>query len=70
MTGTYGENRRASIAQTISDELDRQSRSGAHRIDIDAMAMAIERVVDRPRASVGQVRPIADSRRINAPNKG
>ncbi len=42
--------RKDAIAETIADELDRQARNGAARIDIAALAEAVEQVV-KPEAS-------------------
>ena len=38
--------RRETIAGVISAELDRQAHEGAHRIDVPALAEAIEAVIE------------------------
>ena len=45
-----GAERRETIAEVISSELDRQAHEGAVRIDVPALAEAIEAVID-PNAS-------------------
>lgn len=60
------------IARAISEELDRQSQSGAWRIDVTAMASAIERRIDRTNrvpASV-QMRQARRPDQLNATNDG
>ena len=38
--------RRDTIVATIAGELERQARDGAQRVDIEALADAIERAID------------------------
>ena len=72
MTAMYGDDRKETIASIISDELDRQSRSGAYRIDIDAMAAAIDRVLEgAPRMPArAQMRQAKRPDQLNATNDG
>lgn len=62
--------RREQIAHAISEELDRQSRSGALRIDVDALAAAIERRLDEAREVSGrtQMRQARRPDQLNATN--
>lgn len=39
-------NRRQAIATALSAEIERQSRSGASRIDVDALAEAVDEALD------------------------
>lgn len=41
-----GDSRRQAIATAITTELDRQSKAGAPRVDVDALAQAIELALD------------------------
>ena len=60
---------RETIAHAISDELDRQSRSGASRIDIDAMASAIERNIDRGMDRPARIPPRVQMRQAKRPDQ-
>jgi len=56
--------RRQAIATALAAELERQARSGASRIDVDALAKAVEQALD-------PVPPAAEGRRpseLNATN--
>lgn len=56
--------RQAVIAQAITSELEQQARDGAARVDVDALAAAIDKALD------GQD-PIAEGKRpddLNATN--
>lgn len=57
--------RRDTIAHAISDELDRQSRTGASRIDIDAMAAAIENRIEGQQRMSGR----AEMRQARRPDQ-
>ena len=72
MTAMFGEDRRETIAHVISDELDRQSRTGAFRIDVDALAAAIERVLGRDSRVPGrvQMRQAKSPDQLNSTNDG
>lgn len=73
MTAIFGDDRRDAIAHVISDELDRQSRSGAYRIDVDAMATAIDRVLEgEPQRMPGrtEMRQAKRPDQLNATNDG
>ena len=43
---TLSENTHQVIATAISAELQRQALGGAHRVDVDALAGAVERVIE------------------------
>jgi hypothetical protein len=61
------------IESVISDELDRQARSGAKRIDVHAMASAIESAIGKPRRSPSprmQMRQAKRPAELNASNDG
>lgn len=62
------------IVATISGELDRQARTGAKRIDINALASAIEGVVGEPRSPrvppEVQMRQARRPEELNATNDG
>jgi hypothetical protein len=69
----FGEDRRDTIALTIHDELDRQARTGAYRIDVAAMAAAIENVLDsdgRRMPDRSQMRAAKRPDQLNATNDG
>jgi hypothetical protein len=69
----FGEDRRETIALTISDELDRQARAGANRIDVDAMAAAIDGVLEgegRRMPGRAQMRAAKRPDQLNATNDG
>ena len=73
MTAAVGDVRRQTIAETISGELDRQARAGAFRIDIDAMAAAIDRAVGRGRTAMSSAMQMRQAKRpdqLNATNDG
>ena len=73
MTAAVGDVRKHTIAETISSELDRQARAGAFRIDVDAMAAAIDRAVGRGRSAVSgamQMRQAKSPEQLNATNDG
>jgi hypothetical protein len=73
MTAAVGDVRRQTIAETISSELDRQARAGAFRIDIDAMAAAIDRAVGRSRSAMPGMMQMRQAKRpdqLNATNDG
>lgn len=40
--------RHTAIATAITEEIDRQAHAGASRIDVDALAQAVEEVIDPP----------------------
>lgn len=48
VTASHNFERRARIAAAIGRELDRQAHQSSSRIDIEALAMAIEAVLDMP----------------------
>lgn len=48
VTASHNLERRARIAAAISRELDRQAHQNSSRIDVEAMAMAIDAVLDAP----------------------
>jgi hypothetical protein len=73
MTAAVGDVRRQTIAETISNELDRQARAGAFRIDVDALAAAIDRAVGRGRSAMSGVMQMRQAKRpdqLNATNDG
>ena len=55
MANENGAGRHQAIVTAISEELRRQALSGATRIDVDAMAGAIEDVIDIPGEALPQV---------------
>lgn len=61
------------IADAISSELDRQARAGAVRIDVEALATAVDRAVSRLRPSLPgrvQMRLARRPDQLNATNDG
>jgi hypothetical protein len=67
------DDRKENIATAISIELNRQSQAGAHRIDVDALAAAIDHALDQgidaptPRMQMRQARR---PDQLNATNDG
>lgn len=50
-----GELRRQAIATALAAEIDRQAQSGASRIDVEALAAAVEQALDpAPPAAEGR----------------
>ncbi len=61
--------RTLTIPSAISDELDRQARAGAIRIDVDAMAVAIDSAIDQPEMTGRQqMRAAKRPEQLNATN--
>jgi len=61
------------IAYAISDELDRQARGGAARIDVGAMAEAVDRAIDGTATDATpreQMRQAKTPEQLNATNDG
>ena len=58
--------RRQAIATAIAAELERQARAGASRIDVDALAGAIDEMLDPPPPASEGKRPYE----LNATNDG
>lgn len=68
-----GRRRRQRIAEAISNELDRQARAGAIRIDVDEMAAAIDRIARGGRPDLPGIVQMRRARRpdqLNATNDG
>jgi hypothetical protein len=63
-TAKAGPERRQTIAMAVSAELERQARDGATRIDIEALAEAVDVALDMP-AAAGEGRRPQD---LNATN--
>ena len=63
-TAKAGPERRQIIAMAVSAELERQARDGATRIDIEALAEAVDVALDMP-AAAGEGRRPQD---LNATN--
>jgi hypothetical protein len=49
--------RRQAIAAAIAAELERQAQSGAARVDVDALANAVEETLDPPPPAAEGKRP-------------
>ena len=47
-TASVNSKRRARIASAIRQELDRQAHESSSRVDVEALAMAIEAILDTP----------------------
>ena len=52
-----GGDRRETIATVIATELERQARDGAARVDVDALATAIDIALDAPAPADEGTRP-------------
>jgi hypothetical protein len=55
MASALGEHRHQAITTALSEEMDRQAKAGASRIDVDALAEAVEQAIEpTPPASEGK----------------
>jgi hypothetical protein len=72
--GTFvREDRKETIATVIADELDRQSHTGASRIDVEALAVAVDFALDQgidASAPRDQMHDAKSPEQLNATNDG
>lgn len=47
-TANGTDTRKTAIATALTDEIDRQAQTGASRIDVEALAEAVEQIIEPP----------------------